>query len=327
MSPRMFHPLRLCHSYLNEKPVTVAIVVRVLFLLWSNLQDECFEVPYTDIDYFVVSDASGMLNLDLSYSTGGHVRMRSLMNQYLYHVPPITNQVHGQGDLPLGRTTYRYSPFVAIFLLGNYHTFIGKISFITGDIITGWLVQRPLDSLGCPEKVRFVSTVVWMLNPYTITMATRGSFESITSALLVGVLHSVLENQVVIAAILYGIVTHLRIYPIIFSIPFAFFFFGENKKNAFGVQDSMWWCGNRRDSRCLYSLISRGAGTKTKEIWQFFICCVFASLFVLLAFANYFIYGFDFLRRRSFIICTGGTSDTTSRRLFMENISHQLPQA
>lgn len=32
-------------------------------------------------------------------------------------------------------------------------------------------------------------------------------------------------------------------------------------------------------------------------------------------------------RRRSFIICTGGTSDTTSRRLFMQNTSHRLPQA
>ena len=32
-------------------------------------------------------------------------------------------------------------------------------------------------------------------------------------------------------------------------------------------------------------------------------------------------------RRRSFIIFTGGTSDTTSRRLFMESTSHRLPQA
>ena len=162
------------------------------------------------------------------------------MNQYTTSLQFTNFRYMAKGVSPFGRTTYRWSPFVAIFLLGNYHTFIGKISFIAGDIITGWLVQRTLDSLGCPEKVRFVSTVVWLLNPYTITMSTRGSFESITSALLVGVLHSVLENQVVIAAILYGIVTHLRIYPIIFSIPFAFFFFGENKKNAFGVQDSMF---------------------------------------------------------------------------------------
>ena len=203
-----------------------------------------------------------------------------------------------KGVSPFGRTTYRYSPFVAIFLLGNYHTFIGKISFITGDIITGWLVQRTLDSLGCPEKVRFVSTVVWMLNPYTITMSTRGSFESITSALLVAVLHSVLEDQVVIAAILYGIVTHLRIYPIIFSVPFAFFFFGENKKkNVFGVQYSTRWCGNRRDSRCRYSLISHGSGTKKKprRYGSFSFAVYSASLFVLLAFANYSVYGFDFL--------------------------------
>ena len=133
--------------------------------------------------------------------------MRSLMNQ---HTRPSTLGTWPR--LPIGRT-YRYSPFVAIFLLGI--SFIGKISFIAGDIITGWLVQRTLDSLGC-QRGRFVSTVVWLLNPYTITMSTRGSFESITSALLVGVLHSVLENQVVIAAILYGIVTHLRIYPLIF---------------------------------------------------------------------------------------------------------------
>ena len=129
-------------------------------------------------------------------------------------------------------------------------------------------------------------------------MSTRGSFESITSALLVGVLHSVLEDQVVIAAILYGIVTHLRIYPIIFSIPFAFFFFGEDKKNAFGVQYSMWWCGNRRDSRCLYSLISHGSGTKKepRRCGSFSFAVYSASLFVLLAFANYTVYGFDFLK-------------------------------
>ena len=184
-----------------------------------------------------------------------------------------------KGVSPFGRTTYRYSPFVAIFLLGNYHAFIGKISFITGDIITGWLVQRTLDSLGCPEKVRFVSTVVWMLNPYTITMSTRGSFESITSALLVGVLHSVLEDQVVIAAILYGIVTHLRIYPIIFQFHLLSFSLERTRKKCVwrSIQHAVVWEQARLEMSVFSYLTRLWRKKETKEIWQFFICCVFGK--------------------------------------------------
>jgi|TARA_B110000305_G_C19415767_1_gene627913 hypothetical protein len=53
----------------KEKTVSVAIFARCLFLLWSVLQDEYFEVPFTDIDYFVVSDASRYAQLGFASRT------------------------------------------------------------------------------------------------------------------------------------------------------------------------------------------------------------------------------------------------------------------
>ena len=200
------------------------------------------------------------------------------------------------GDSPFGRTTYRYSPFVASFMLVSYNPLIGKILFIVVDVVVGWLVQCTLDSLRCPAKVRLVSTAVWMLNPYTITMSTRGSFESITSLLLLGVLRSVLEDQVMIAAILYGIVTHLRIYPIIFAIPFAIFF-GEDNESVTGNRFSTRLQVNRQGSSIMLWLPPYGSSSKIKLFTSgsFSFAIYSASLFILLAVVNYSVYGLDFL--------------------------------
>ncbi|EYU30939.1 hypothetical protein MIMGU_mgv1a019000mg, partial [Erythranthe guttata] len=70
-------------------------------------------------------------------------------------------------------------------------------------LLVASLIHRILKLRGVPEKLRTYSTMVWLFNPFTITIGTRGNP----------------NNHFVQAAFWYGLVVHLRIYPIIYALP------------------------------------------------------------------------------------------------------------
>ena len=53
---------------------------------------------------------------------------------------------------------------------------------------------------------------VWLFNPFTVTVSTRGSCGSLVSIMMLTVLHGLLSNRVAFAAVC-GVATHLGIYP------------------------------------------------------------------------------------------------------------------
>jgi GPI mannosyltransferase 1 subunit M len=87
-----------------SKLMLCGLAMRVVLILWGEFQDRTMRVKYTDVDYFVYSDAG-----------------RCLV----------------EGKSPYDRKTFRYSPLLAALLSSNIlvHPYCGKILFSVLDIV------------------------------------------------------------------------------------------------------------------------------------------------------------------------------------------------
>eukprot|EP00899_Mesostigma_viride_P019500 jgi/Mesvir1/27551/Mv07306-RA.2 len=150
-------------------------------------------VKYTDIDYTVFSDAASLV---------------------------------AEGRSPYERDTYRYSPLLAFLMLPNVylHPSWGKLLFSAADLVTGTLLFHLLRLQGVPSHAptKYVAAA-WLFNPFTLPVATRGNADSLISSLVLAMLFCCLTRRVITAALLYGLLVHLRIYPVIYGLPILFF--------------------------------------------------------------------------------------------------------
>jgi phosphatidylinositol glycan class M len=182
---------------------SIAIVFRVVLLLYGRWQDANSPVKYTDIDYLVFTDAA----------------------RYVSH-----------GRSPYDRATYRYTPLLAWLLIpttwGGLWFEFGKALFATGDIITGWLILRILRARGMemPRALKFSS--IWLLNPMVANISTRGSSEGLLAVLVVALLWAVLSRRIVLAGCLLGFAVHFKIYPFIYAA--SVFWWLESGQTAAG---------------------------------------------------------------------------------------------
>ncbi|KAK9813803.1 hypothetical protein WJX73_010334 [Symbiochloris irregularis] len=145
-------------------------------------------VAYTDIDYIVYSDAAA-------------------------HI--------AQGRSPYERSTYRYSPFLAAVLLPNIflHPAWGKALFCAADILIAWSIEGILLKLrASPARVR-TALALSLFNPFTFSISTRGSADSLSTLLVLSVLRSLVSGDIKLAAIAFGAAVHCRIFPIIYTVP------------------------------------------------------------------------------------------------------------
>ena len=170
----------------------LAFFVRVVFILFGEWQDRSLAIPYTDIDYEVISDAA---------------------------------QLVASGASPYERATYRYSPLLAYLLVPNVvlHRCWGKLLFSVADLVVGRCLQSILVRNGLARGVALQYASLWLLNPLSINVSTRGSFDAITSALVLWTASALLDGSLGLAAVAFGLVVHLRVYPIIYAPSFALY--------------------------------------------------------------------------------------------------------
>lgn len=169
-----------------------AIALRTVLLFYGLFQDAYSPVKYTDIDYFVFTDAARYVSLGLS---------------------------------PYQRETYRYTPLLAWLLLpttwpGPVWFSFGKVLFALADILAGYLIVHVLQSGACggmtPERaLRFAS--IWLLNPMVATISTRGSSEGLLCTMVVALLWAVIHRRIKLAGVLLGLAVHFKIYPFIYG--------------------------------------------------------------------------------------------------------------
>lgn len=146
-------------------------------------------MKYTDIDYFVFTDAARFIS---------------------------------RGRSPYARDTYRYTPLLAWFIYpttwqGSWFLF-GKILFAFGDIVAGWLmllILRSSEKMPMDRALKFAS--IWLLNPMVAQISTRGSSEGLLGVIVSALLWSVLAGRIRLAGLLLGFAVHFKIYPFIYA--------------------------------------------------------------------------------------------------------------
>lgn len=141
---------------------TIAICIgtlqRIILFFWGLYQDATIEPRFTDIDYFVFTDASRFM------VQGGEPARDDTRAMLLSSIPSILMPLLNTTSLgslssnvttsssitspysPYLRETYRYTPILAWLLIPTHTVYFGfgKILFAFGDIVAGILILKTL---------------------------------------------------------------------------------------------------------------------------------------------------------------------------------------
>jgi phosphatidylinositol glycan class M len=122
---------------------------------------------------------------------------------------------------PYARSTYRYTPLLAVLLSpirlspDPFGALSGKLLFsmVSSFIIPPLLLRRPINA--SPTLVH----LIWTLNPMILNINTRGSSESLLIAMVLLSVVAVKKAQFGRAAVLWALSVHWKVYPIIYGAP------------------------------------------------------------------------------------------------------------
>jgi phosphatidylinositol glycan class M len=166
-----------------------AVVLRAVLFIYGLWQDAFSPMKYTDIDYYVFTDAARFV---------------------------------AAGQSPYDRETYRYTPLLAWLLIpitwSDWMFSYGKVVFAVADIIAGWLMYKVLRTKGqfSDQKAAWLSCV-WLLNPMVAAISTRGSSEGLLGVLMMLMLWAISQSRIKLAAVVLGAAVHFKIYPFIYA--------------------------------------------------------------------------------------------------------------
>lgn len=177
--------------------VALSSVIHAVMIAYGEWQDRNLRVAYTDIDYWVYSDAA----------------------THVYN-----------GGSAFDRQTYRYTPLLAWALVPNeiLGGWWGKALFSAAGVLSGILIYRLTN-----RSVMYAS--LWLFSPLTINISTRGSSDSLTIVLILLVFHELKAAHLNWAAVWYGLAVHLRIFPIFFVVPIIMHLGSFKKVLQFGL--------------------------------------------------------------------------------------------
>ena len=167
----------------------LCIVVRAILLAPSTFAVN--NLDYEDIDYTV-------------YTDGTHYVL--------------------QGGSPYDRITYRYTPLISWLAIPNVLLFrnFGKLLFCFIDLLNIILTRELIET----ETGHRMGLPLHAINCFNILpgyASTRGSFENMVSFIVFLSVYLIMKRRYVLAALLHGFSVHLKIYPIIFSVPIYLF--------------------------------------------------------------------------------------------------------
>ncbi|KAI5780333.1 PIG-M-domain-containing protein [Peziza echinospora] len=235
----------------------LSALLRAALLLYGLHQDATSPFKYTDIDYFVFTDAARFTH---------------------------------NGGSPYDRETYRYTPLLAWLLVptawgGTAWFSFGKVLFALGDLVAGWGIIRILVKrmgMRVDTAVKFTG-LIWLLNPMVATISTRGSSEGLLGVMVVGLLWAAMEEKVALAGMLLGLCVHWKIYPVIYA-PAIVWWMGRERAAAEKQKKEV------KEKSVIENVI--GFFTRDRIVFGSVALATFAALNA----AMYLIYGFPFLQ-------------------------------
>ncbi|QDZ19692.1 mannosyltransferase [Chloropicon primus] len=228
-----------------KRLIFLGLVARLVLVLFAFFQDAYFKVKYTDIDYEVYTDAA-------------------------LHVL--------RGRSPFDRETYRYTPLIAHLLVPNHVLFkaFGKVLFSNADVMIAIVHLKLLrgeaqssrspgregrsvveGGAGNPSQNSVVlwALGLWLFNPYTATISSRGSSDSISSLCIVFMLLLLERRKHAAAGFWYGLAVHIRIFPIIYVLPLLVHL-GRPSRSIFTVQNGFRDLVSLNESKAAFALSS-----------------------------------------------------------------------
>ncbi|XP_067932156.1 GPI mannosyltransferase 1-like [Watersipora subatra] len=97
------------------------------------------------------------------------------------------------------------------------HPLFGKMLFSFMDLVLGYLIYRILEMRRVNSSISSLCATVWVFNPLPIVVSTRGNAESVLSCMVVGVIYLLMKKQNVLAATLFAVAVHFKVYPMIYA--------------------------------------------------------------------------------------------------------------
>ncbi|VWU52374.1 GPI mannosyltransferase I, putative [Hepatocystis sp. ex Piliocolobus tephrosceles] len=235
----------------------IGILLRVVIYYYGEWQDNNLNVKFTDIDYYVFSDAA----------------------KYVL-----------QNKSPYNRYTYRYTPLLAYLMLPNYfiHFSFGKILFSFMDFIVSIIIIKiiKIKYPDCKNYIYYVS--MWILNPLVIIISIRGNSDCIPCLLVLLTVLFIYQKKTWLAAIFFGIAVNFKVYPIIYALPLMLYL----NKNYLH-KNKIFKKNNNNNNSCINTIVNICHAIKHLfiELFKlnydqlvFFLCSFFTFLILNITF-------------------------------------------
>jgi len=148
-----------------------------------------------------------------------------------------------------------------------------QVLFAGADIVVAWQLWRLGQLQGASESRCLWSMLLWLYNPFTVTISTRGSCDSLVTLLLLATMLLLLQGQRVLPALLYGLAVHFRIFPIVYAPAIVMYLAQRRLQQQQGAEKQLASRGSRKV--CRVGLYSSPDG-EGYHLWVVFMgarCC------------------------------------------------------
>lgn len=68
------------------------------------------------------------------------------------------------------------------------------VPWFVSDLLVGWFIHKILKQRNVPEKICTYSVMVWLFNPFTFTIGTRGNCEPLVCAMILWIVISLMKG-------------------------------------------------------------------------------------------------------------------------------------
>lgn len=222
-------------------------ILRLLASFYSIFHDSYFEhLKFTDIDYHVFTNGSKQIV---------------------------------EGKSPYSNEEFRYPPIVGLLFVPNIllNQNIGKLFLISADILAGHLQYKLNIYQGVHRVNSKLFLIIWLFNPFTVVISSRGSFEPIITLLVLASLYFLSSSNHLIAGLIYGLSIYTKMYPVIYCLLF-YAYISERKPYMINQSKVFYWFKTF---------------APTRNHFKFYLSCGFSLL--SLTYASYRSYGQDYL--------------------------------